>query len=55
MFLSPYIKTKVPGVLVVAQWVKNLTAMAQFAAEVRVPSPARCSGLKGSRVAAAVA
>ena len=29
-----------------AQWVKDLTAVAQVAAELRVPSPACCNGLK---------
>ena len=35
--------TRVPAV---AQWVKNLTAVAQLIAEVRVSSLAQCSGLK---------
>ena len=34
------------GVPAVAQWVKNPTAAAQVAAEVRVRSPARSSRLK---------
>ena len=38
-----------------AQWVKNLTAAACAAMEVQVQSPPRCSGVKGSRVAATVA
>ena len=29
-----------------AQWVKNLTTVAQITAEVRVQSPVWCSGLK---------
>ena len=33
------------------QWVKNLTAVAQVAAEVRVPSLAQHSGLEGSSIA----
>ena len=33
-----------------AQWVKNLTAVARVAAEVRVRSPAQCSGLKDPAV-----
>ena len=35
-----------PGVPAMVQWVKNLTAVARVAAEVQVPSPAWCSGLK---------
>ena len=38
-----------------AQWVKDLTAVAQVAAEAQVCSPAQRSGLKGSAVAAASA
>ena len=37
---------KTSGVLAVAQWVKNLTAAAQIAAEVQVQSQGWCSGLK---------
>ena len=39
------------GVPAVVQWVKNLTAVAQVAAEVRVPSLAQHSGLEGSSIA----
>ena len=34
------------GIPAVVQWVKNLTAVAWVAAEVGVPSPVQCSGLK---------
>ena len=34
------------GVPTVAQWVKNLTTVAQVAAEVQVQSPAQGNGLK---------
>ena len=34
------------GVSPMAQWVKNLTAVAQVAGEAQVGSPAGCSGLK---------
>ena len=34
------------GVSALARWVKNLTAVAQIAAEARVQSSARRSGLK---------
>lgn len=43
------------GVLTVAQWVKNMTAVAQVAAGVWVCAPARHSGLKGCGVAEAAA
>ena len=39
----------------VAQWVKNLTAAAQVAAEVQVPSHCQAQGVKGSTVATAAA
>ena len=35
------------AVLTLAQWVKNLTAVALVAVEAQVRSPAQCSGLKG--------
>ena len=38
-----------------AQWVKKPAAAARVTMEVGVQSPARCSGLKGSSVATAVA
>ena len=38
-----------------AQWVKNLTAVTQIAAEARVQSLNWCSELKGSGIATAVA
>ena len=34
------------GVPTVAQWVKNLSAVARVSVEVQVPSPAQYSGLK---------
>ena len=37
------------------QWVKDLTEVALVTAEVQVQSPAQCSVLKGSSVAAATA
>ena len=36
------------------QWVKNLTAVAQVAAEAQVKSPAQCSGLKDPASAAQI-
>ena len=39
----------------VSRWVKNLTAVAAVAMEVRVQSPTRHSGLKESSIATAVA
>ena len=35
-----------------AQWIKNLTSVAQVAVEVQVQSPAQCSGLKGWGISA---
>ena len=43
------------GVLTVAWWVKNVTAETWLTAELLVPSPARCNGLKDNSVATAVA
>ena len=39
-------KTENSGVPTMAQWVKNLTAVAWVTVEVQVQSPAHCSGLK---------
>ena len=39
-------KYTISGVPAVVQWVKNLTAVAQIAAEAQVQSPVWCSRLK---------
>ena len=45
MYLSK-VKEIAEGVLAVAQWVKNLTAVARVATEAQVQTSAWCSGLK---------
>ena len=52
-FWSHLIKRSFGGVLTVAQWVKNLTATAQVAAQVWSGSRAPHRGLKGVAAAAA--
>ena len=44
--MSFYFLKIVLGLPAVAQWVKNLTAVAQVSAEAQVQSPGPCSGLK---------
>ena len=43
------------GIPAVAQWVKNLTAMAQVAAEAQVQFPSLAQWVKGSSIASSVA